>query len=125
MRLLCMYFRRDAGNITAYWNGYREYRAANQTTRLPRMMGFRLPARRHRVGHVIEGLRRGHGHQNRQSGQLESALTAVQESSGASDMVTDEEILSAYAMVAMEEGVFVNLRQRHRSPVSLKDSAGQ
>ena len=30
----------NAGNITAYWKGYREYRAANQTTRLPRMMGF-------------------------------------------------------------------------------------
>ena len=32
----------NAGNITAYWNGYREYRAANQTTRLPRMMDFKL-----------------------------------------------------------------------------------
>jgi threonine synthase len=36
----------------------------------------------------------------------QSALTAVQESSGAIDMVTDEEILSAYALVAGEEGVF-------------------
>ena len=30
----------NAGNITAYWKGYQEYRAANQTTRVPRMMGF-------------------------------------------------------------------------------------
>ena len=30
----------NAGNITAYWKGYKEYRAANQTTRLPRMIGF-------------------------------------------------------------------------------------
>lgn len=61
----------NAGNITAYWNGYREYRAANQTTRLPRMMGFRrrscadcLGACRRRAAD------RGDGDTDRQPGQL-------------------------------------------------------
>ena len=38
----------------------------------------------------------------------QSALTAMKESSGAIDMVTDEEILHAYALVAREEGCFAN-----------------
>ena len=45
----------NAGNITAYWNGYREYRAANQTTRLPRMMGFQAAGAAPIVlGHVVK-----------------------------------------------------------------------
>ena len=98
----------NAGNITAYWKGYREYRAANQTTRLPRMMGFQAAGAAPIVlGHVVEepqtvatAIRIGN------PASWQSALTAVQESSGAIDMVTDEEILSAYALVATEEGVF-------------------
>ena len=98
----------NAGNITAYWNGYREYRAANQTTRLPRMMGFQAAGAAPIVlGHIVEepqtvatAIRIGN------PASWQSALTAVKESSGAIDMVTDEEILHAYALVASEEGVF-------------------
>ena len=98
----------NAGNITAYWKGYREYRLANQTTKLPRMMGFQAAGAAPIVlGHVVEqpqtiatAIRIGN------PASWSSALTAVQESSGAIDMVTDEEILQAYAAVARTEGVF-------------------
>jgi threonine synthase len=98
----------NAGNITAYWRGYQEYRAANQTTKAPRMMGFQAAGAAPIVlGHVVDNpqtvataIRIG----NPASWQL--ALNAVKESSGAIDMVTDEEILQAYATVAATEGVF-------------------
>ncbi len=98
----------NAGNITAYWKGYREYREANQITRLPRMMGFQAAGAAPIVlGRVVEqphtvatAIRIGN------PASWNSALQAVQESSGAIDMVTDEEILSAYAAVARTEGVF-------------------
>lgn len=98
----------NAGNITAYWKGYREYRLANQTMKLPRMMGFQAAGAAPIVlGRVVEepqtvatAIRIG----NPASWSL--ALKAVEESSGAIDMVTDEEILKAYATVAATEGVF-------------------
>ncbi|MCP9446751.1 MAG: threonine synthase [Nitrospira sp.] len=98
----------NAGNITAYWKGYREYRLANQITRLPRMMGFQAAGAAPIVlGRVVEqphtvatAIRIGN------PASWKSALQAVQESSGAIDMVTDEEILAAYAAVARTEGVF-------------------
>ena len=62
----------NAGNITAYWKGYKEYRAANQTTRLPRMMGFQAAG----AAPIVLGSRGGRsanrcdGDPDRQSGQL-------------------------------------------------------
>jgi threonine synthase len=98
----------NAGNITAYWRGYREYRSANQTTKLPRMMGFQAAGAAPIVlGRVVEqpqtvasAIRIGN------PASWSSALKAVEESSGAIDLVTDEEILQAYAMTAATEGVF-------------------
>lgn len=98
----------NAGNITAYWKGYREYRDAGQIVTLPKMMGFQAEGAAPIVkGHVIEhpqtvatAIRIG----NPASWQL--ALKAVEESGGAIDIVTDEEILQAYRMVAGEEGIF-------------------
>ena len=98
----------NAGNITAYWKGYQEYRQANQTTKVPRMMGFQAAGAAPIVlGRVVEepqtiatAIRIG----NPASWAL--AVKAVDESSGAIDMVTDEEILQAYATVAATEGVF-------------------
>jgi threonine synthase len=98
----------NAGNITAYWQGYREYRLANQVTKLPRMMGFQAAGAAPIVlGRVVEqpqtvatAIRIGN------PASWSAALKAVQESSGAIDMVTDEEILQAYAAVAATEGVF-------------------
>jgi threonine synthase len=98
----------NAGNITAYWKGYTEYRAASQTTRLPRMMGFQAAGAAPIVlGKVVDqpqtiatAIRIGN------PASWSSALKAVEESAGGIDMVTDEEILHAYTLVAATEGVF-------------------
>ncbi len=98
----------NAGNITAYWKGYQEYRAANQSTRLPRMIGFQASGAAPIVlGHIVESpqtvataIRIGN------PASWQAALNAVKESSGAIDSVTDEEILWAYRTVAATEGVF-------------------
>lgn len=98
----------NAGNITAYWKGYKEYRAAHQTTRLPRMMGFQAAGAAPIVlGRVVENpqtvasaIRIGN------PASWQAAVEATKESSGAIDSVTDEEILQAYAAVAGTEGVF-------------------
>ncbi|HEU0069644.1 MAG TPA: threonine synthase [Nitrospiraceae bacterium] len=98
----------NAGNITAYWKGYQEYRAANQSTRLPRMVGFQAAGAAPIVlGHIVENpqtvataIRIGN------PASWEAALIAVKESTGVIDSVTDEEILQAYAAVAATEGVF-------------------
>ena len=98
----------NAGNITAYWKGYTEYHEAGQVRNLPRMMGFQAEGAAPLVrGHVIKepktvasAIRIG----NPASWQL--AMNAVQESNGLINMVTDEEILDAYRMVAREEGIF-------------------
>ena len=98
----------NAGNITAYWKGYQEYRAANQISRVPRMMGFQAAGAAPIVlGRVVEqpqtiatAIRIGN------PASWSSAVRAVEESAGAIDLVTDEEILQAYTMVAATEGVF-------------------
>jgi threonine synthase len=98
----------NAGNITAYWKGYQEYRAANQSTRLPRMVGFQAAGAAPIVlGRIVENpqtvasaIRIGN------PASWDAALNAVKESAGAIDSVTDEEILEAYRMVAATEGVF-------------------
>jgi threonine synthase len=98
----------NAGNITAYWKGYQEYRAANQSTRLPRMVGFQAAGAAPIVlGRIVENpqtvasaIRIGN------PASWEAASNAVKESAGAIDSVTDEEILDAYRTVAATEGVF-------------------
>lgn len=98
----------NAGNITAYWKGYQEYRAANQTTRSPRMMGFQAAGAAPMVlGRVVENpqtvataIRIGN------PASWQTALDVIKDSSGAIDSVLDEEILQAYTMVAGTEGVF-------------------
>jgi threonine synthase len=98
----------NAGNITAYWKGYKEYRSAGQTGRLPRMMGFQAAGAAPIVlGRIVEqphtvatAIRIGN------PASWKGALDAVQESSGRIDMVTDDEILQAYGLVAAEEGLF-------------------
>jgi threonine synthase len=98
----------NAGNITAYWRGYQEYRAAGQIAHLPRMMGFQAAGAAPIVlGRVVDdpqtvasAIRIGN------PASWQSALRAVEESAGKIDMVTDDEILEAYGLVASEEGVF-------------------
>jgi threonine synthase len=98
----------NAGNITAYWKGYQEYRAANQSTRLPRMVGFQAAGAAPIVlGRIVENpqtvataIRIGN------PASWDAALVAVKESAGAIDSVSDEEILQAYTAVAATEGIF-------------------
>ena len=98
----------NAGNITAYWRGYKEYHAAGQVSRLPRMVGFQAAGAAPIVlGHIVENpqtvataIRIGN------PASWKSAVQAVEESSGKIDLVTDDEILQAYGLLAGLEGVF-------------------
>ncbi|TMK82233.1 MAG: threonine synthase [Actinobacteria bacterium] len=100
----------NAGNITAYWKGYREERDANNITFLPRMFGFQAAgAAPIVVGHPIEkpstiatAIRIGNPASWRQ------AEEAARDSEGAIRAVTDREILNAYRQLA-REGIFVEM----------------
>src|SRR5437867_5700938 len=99
----------NAGNITAYWKGYKEYHAAKIADRLPRMFGFQAAGAAPIVdGHPIENpntvataIRIGN------PASWRGATQALQESRGHIDKVTDPEILDAYKLIARTEGVFV------------------
>jgi threonine synthase len=99
----------NAGNITAYWKGYREYADDSVSSRRPRMWGFQAagaaPIVRGEVvpkpSTVATAIRIG----NPASWQF--ALDARDESGGLIDAVTDREILAAYRLLAAQEGVFV------------------
>jgi threonine synthase len=98
----------NAGNITAYWKGYCEYKGAGKATRLPRMCGFQAAGAAPIVlGHVVENpdtiataIRIGN------PASWYSATAAASESGGSITAVTDEEILEAYRFLAQEESVF-------------------
>ena len=98
----------NAGNITAYWKGYREYRDAGRTTRLPAMCGFQAAGAAPIVlGHPVENpetvataIRIGN------PASWYGATAAAAESGGAIAAVTDAEILEAYQFLAAEEAVF-------------------
>jgi threonine synthase len=98
----------NAGNITAYWAGYRDYHAAGKAGRLPRMLGWQAegaapivrgaPVRKPET--VATAIRIGNPASWRQ------AEAARDESGGLIRMVSDAEILDAYKLVAETEGVF-------------------
>jgi threonine synthase len=98
----------NAGNITAYWKGYREYQDAGRSTRLPRMLGFQAAGAAPIVeGHVVEepetvatAIRIGN------PASWYGATAAASESGGSITAVTDEEILEAYRFLAANESVF-------------------
>jgi threonine synthase len=98
----------NAGNITAYWRGYCEYRAAGRTTKLPRMLGFQAAGAAPIVlGHRVEepetvatAIRIGN------PASWYAAEAAARESGGTIAAVTDDEILAAYRLLAREESVF-------------------
>ncbi|MDD5199689.1 MAG: threonine synthase [Terrimicrobiaceae bacterium] len=99
----------NAGNITAYWQGYREFHAAGKSTRLPRMLGYQAsgsaPIFHNRVIENPETAASAIRIGNPASWQ--GAKAAIAESSGGIDIVTDEEILAAQAWLAQHEGIFV------------------
>jgi len=98
----------NAGNITAYWKGYQEYQQAGRSRTLPRMMGWQAEGAAPIVrGHVVEkpstiatAIRIGN------PASWKGATAAARESGGKIDMVSDDEILEAYKLIASLEGVF-------------------
>ncbi len=98
----------NAGNITAYWKGYNEYRRAGRSETLPKMLGFQAEGSAPIVkGHPIEkpetiatAIRIGN------PASWKQAVQARDESGGLIDSVTDKEISWAYRYIAEKEGVF-------------------
>lgn len=98
----------NAGNITAYWKGYKEYRQRRKTHRLPKMLGFQAEG----AAPIV----RGEMVKNPQTiataikignpASWRTAVAARDESAGVIDTVSDGEILQAYQTLAKLEGVF-------------------
>ncbi|MEC8914251.1 MAG: threonine synthase, partial [Candidatus Thermoplasmatota archaeon] len=99
----------NAGNITAYWLGYKEYLEAGRSTGLPRMMGWQAEGSAPIVrGAPVEdpetvatAIRIGN------PASWQKAVEAASESSGSIDMVSDQEILDAQRLLARSAGIFV------------------
>ena len=98
----------NAGNITAYWKGFNAYFSQGVTQALPRMFGFQAAGAAPIVtGSPVEkpetiatAIRIGN------PASWQGALTAIQDSQGLIDAVTDTEILEAYRMLGRLEGIF-------------------
>jgi threonine synthase len=98
----------NAGNISAYWRGYLQYKEAGRSSKLPRMLGFQAAGAAPIVlGHPVENpetiataIRIGN------PASWYSAAAAASESGGSITAVTDDEILDAYTFLAKEESVF-------------------
>ena len=99
----------NAGNITAYWRGYREYHRAGRVKELPRMVGFQAAgAAPIYENHVIEEPRTvATAIKIGNPASWGPALEAMKDSRGWIDIVIDEEILRAYRLPAREEGIFM------------------
>jgi len=99
----------NAGNITAYWAGYREYNAHQRSTKLPVMVGFQAagaaPIFFNRVVErpetIASAIRIGN------PASWKQARDALAESRGAIDVVSDNEIVTAQSWLARHEGIFV------------------
>ncbi len=98
----------NAGNITAYWKGYKEFKSLGKASKLPIMMGFQAAGAAPIVrGKPVEkpktfatAIRIGN------PASWKWAENARDESGGIIDKVTDKEILEAYKLMASKEGVF-------------------
>lgn len=98
----------NAGNITAYWKGYKQYKTLGLSRRLPVMLGFQAKGAAPIVRNkpikdpetIATAIRIGN------PASWKTAVGARDESKGLIDMVSDAEILQAYRMLANKEGVF-------------------
>ena len=98
----------NAGNITAYWKGFKEYQSHGKAESLPRMMGFQAEGAAPLVegrpvtnpSTVASAIRVG------SPASWQGAIDARDESGGTIGAVTDEEILDAYRLLSTGEGVF-------------------
>jgi len=103
----------NAGNITAYWRGYREYHEGSESpgpaTRLPQLWGFQAAGAAPIVlGHPVDepdtiatAIRIGN------PASWKQAVAARDESGGRIESVTDEQILAAHRVLSAQEGIFV------------------
>ncbi len=99
----------NAGNITAYWKGYKEYKQMGKSQSLPKMLGFQAagsaPIVHNRIIEnpetIATAIRIGN------PASWKTAIEAREQSGGLIDAVTDEEILEAYHFLAATTGVFV------------------
>jgi threonine synthase len=97
----------NAGNISAYWKGFKEFHLRKKTT-LPRMFGFEASGAAALVHNrvfpqpetIATAIRIGN------PASWDYAVNALEESRGHIDEVTDEEILDAYRLLAKKEGIF-------------------
>ena len=99
----------NAGNITAYWKGYKEYFNSGMISRLPNMFGWQAEG----AAPIVRGapvdspetvataIRIGN------PASWDRANEAVEQSAGAIGMVSDEEILDAHRLLARTAGIFV------------------
>ena len=98
----------NAGNITAYWKGFVEYVGQGKAKARPRMMGFQAEGAAPIVrGYPIKepqtvatAIRIGN------PASWQKAVAARDESGGTIDMVSDDEILAAYRLMAAKGGIF-------------------
>jgi threonine synthase len=98
----------NAGNITAYWKGYKEYKNLGKIINLPKMLGFQAQGAAPIVkGHPIKNpetiataIRIGN------PASWKQAVAARDESNGLIDTVSDNQILQAYKLLADKEGIF-------------------
>ncbi|AZK46510.1 threonine synthase [Paenibacillus lentus] len=98
----------NAGNISAYWKGFKEYHQLGKSDSLPRMVGFEAEGAMAIVKGepilepetVATAIRIGN------PASWKTAVAAAEESGGQINYVTDEEILTAYKTIASREGIF-------------------
>ena len=122
----------NAGNITAYWKGFREYQDLGRSQALPRMMGFQAegaapivrgePVARPQT--IASAIRIGN------PATWDGAIEARDGSGSVIDAVSDDEILEAYRLLANKEGIFcepasaasfAGLMKMHRQGMDLSD----
>jgi len=98
----------NAGNITAYWKGYKEYHEAGKIKSRPKMLGFQAAG----AAPIVKGKRVEHPETVATAIRIgnpaswKGALNARDESGGLIDIVSDDEILEAYKLIASREGIF-------------------
>ncbi len=98
----------NAGNITAYWKGFAEYKQADKASRTPKMMGFQAEGAApivkgkavRRPKTIATAIRIGN------PASWQGAVAARDQSGGVINCVSDDEILAAYKILARKEGVF-------------------
>jgi threonine synthase len=122
----------NAGNITAYWKGFREYQDLGRSQTLPKMMGFQAEGAAPIVrGEIVarpqtiaSAIRIGN------PATWNGAVEARDGSGGVIDSVSDDEILEAYRLLANKEGIFcepasaasfAGLMKMHRRGMDLHD----